>query len=360
MKLIYVLLLALLLSLFIGLVEARGGTFVIIPSGEVIENVQLSPPDSVFGNMSVSSGFVRFFITNPSNEVVYLNPKTSLDHFNFTADENGTFEMHFVNEYQSENVNLTLSYSVNFFVVVNEEIHISVSTSTTQTTTSDGVIITRIQPHPNIAMNVNPPGFPVVGQFWQINVYSENESSDGVPYLSPLPHATILVKVIVNGQLTVYNSTTDEDGQLEFKFLSKYSDISFQAISGGNEGDIYAFTQQAEHYVSANIVDFIFSLSIIMSGITASSVGVLHFVKKIRVVFSWLIGAVLCLALVQFVVSVIAKLFWLTEWGYVENIFGYLTWTFMRYTAIAGVMLYAFLVFAVLYFELRKPRRVSS
>jgi hypothetical protein len=358
MKIFHVLVALLFISLFVGLVEARGGTFIISPGGEVIEKIQLSPTDSVFGNMSVSGGFVDFYVTSPSNELIYQNLKTSIDHFNFTAEENGTFEMIFANEYQFENVSVSLSYSVNFFIFVSEEIH--VSTYATQTTTSNGIIITQIQPHPYIVLSVNPPGFPVEGQFWQISVFSENQSSDEVTYLSPLPNATVLVTVIVNNQPTVYNSTTDEDGHLEFQFLTQYSDISFQAISGGNESDIIGFTQQAEHNVSADTVDFTYNLSILMSGITALSVVVLHFAKKIRIIFSWLIGAVLCLSLVQLVISVIARYFWLTPWGYAENIFGSLTWTSMRYVAVVSIMLYAFLVFAVLYLGLRNPERSVS
>ena len=357
-KLFCVLVALLFVGLFVGIVEARGGTFVISPSGEAIEKVQLSPPDSVFGNMSVSGGFVEFFVTNPSNEVIYQNLKTSLDHFNFTADENGTFQMHFVNEYQSENVSVSLSYSVNFFVLVSVEIHISTFTITTQTTTSDGITITRVQPHPYIALTVNPPGFPAVGQFWQISVFYENQSSDGITYLSSLPNATVLVKVIVRNHPTVYNSTTDEEGHLVFQFLPEYSDISFQAISGENESDIIAFTQQAKHYVSADSVDFMYNLSITMSGITALTVAVLHSTKRIRVIFSWLIGVVLCLSLVQLVISVIAQLFWLTPWGYAENIFGFFTWTTLKYASLFGIVLFAVLCLLALWSKLRSPKLV--
>lgn len=45
----------LLVNLFVGLVEARGGTLVIGPGDDAIEQIQLTPPDSVVGNMSVSN-----------------------------------------------------------------------------------------------------------------------------------------------------------------------------------------------------------------------------------------------------------------------------------------------------------------
>jgi hypothetical protein len=353
-KVFYVLLALLLVSLLVGLVEARGGTFVISPTAEAIETtIPLSPPDSVFGNMSVSSGFVEFFVTNPSNEIIYQNLKTSFDQFNFTADENGTYQMHFVNLYQSGNVTVSLSYSINFFIFSSVTIHIS--SFSTQSTTSGGIITTHL-PHSNVTLTINPPGFPVAGQFWQISVFSQNQSSDGVTYLSPLPNATVLVKVIDGNQTTVYNSTTDEQGHLEFQFLPEYTDISFQAVSGGNESDIIALTQQAEHYVSTDSVDFMYTLSTFMTGITALSVVVLHFTKRVRIIFSWLIGAVLCLSLVQLVISVTAKLFWLTPWGYPENIFGFFTWTYVRYAGFVSIVLYAILFLLALYLGLRTPR----
>lgn len=356
MKLFYALIVLLFASLFVGLVGARGGTFVINPNGETIEETpQLWPPDSVFGNLSVSGGFVRFFVTNPSNETIYENLKTSSDQFNFTADENGTFQMHFVNEYQSENVSVSLSYSINFFIFVSEEIHISTSIFTTQTTMSNGIIITHIQSNPGIRLNVNPPGFPVPGQYWQISVFSASQSPDGRTYLTSLPNATVLVKYIDENRPMAYSSTTDEEGHLEFQFLSQYSDVSFQAISGENKSDIWALTQQAEHYVSTDSVNSIFILSGVMSGITALSLGVPYFRKRTRVIIGCLIGAVLGFSMFLLVISTIAKFFWLTPWGYSENIFYFLTWTLLEYAIVGGIILYAFLALLAFILGRRKP-----
>jgi uncharacterized membrane protein len=348
------------LSLLGGLVAARGGSFAINPKGEAIETIQLTPPDSVFGNMTVSGGFVDFYITNPSNDVIYQNLRTPFDSFNFTADENGTYEMHFANNYQMQGIVLNLTYHVNFFVAVNLEIHISVFS--TQTTTSNGVVITQTQPNSNVVLNINPPGFPAPWQFWQISVYSKNQSSSEGPYLMAAPNATVLIKIINGNQTTTYSTTTDEQGNLEFLFQPQYTDVSFQAFYEGNQSDIFGLTQQAKHYLSGDKVETVFSESIFttgITGITGLSAILLHFTKKIRIFSSWLVGAVLCISSVQLLISIIAKSFWSTPWGYPENNLGLSAWTFMQYIGIVCIVLYVFWLLSALYFGLRNPNRAA-
>jgi hypothetical protein len=193
----------LLASLFVASVEARGGNLVVSPSGEAIEKIQLAPPDNVVGNMSVSNGFVDFFVTNPSYDIVYQNLKTSFDNFNFAANESGIYVMHFVNRYQSGDVNVTLCYGCNFFVVTS--VNIGISTFSTQTFTLGGVTITRVQSF--LHLDVSPLAFPVVGQFWKLFVYYQTNSSDGITYYSPLPNATVEVTIRVGNQTKVYSIT---------------------------------------------------------------------------------------------------------------------------------------------------------
>lgn len=341
------LLVCLLVGSFVSAVKARGGLLVIGPGDEAIEKVQLASPDNVVGNMTANDGFVDFFVTNPSYDIVYQHNRTSFDSFNFTAIESGIYVMHFVNKYQSGDVNVTLSYGINFFVYVSFAISPQFS-----------ITITQVQPYLNLV--VSPMGFPVAGQSWQINVYYQTNSSDETTYYSPLPNATVEVTTIVGGQTKVYSITTDELGRLEFQFLVQYSDISFQAVSGGNKSAIIAFTQRSQHYVSADFVDFMFGLSIFMFGITASSVAALHFTKRTRVIFSWLMGAVFCLSMVQLVISVIAKSFWWTPWGYPDTIFSFFTWTYLKYASFVGVVLFAILALFAFSSKIRSPENGAS
>ena len=64
--------------------------------------------------MFVSGGYIDFLVTGPSNDVVYRVERTSYDNFEFTANESGTYEMHFANNYQVGDVNVTLTYGINF------------------------------------------------------------------------------------------------------------------------------------------------------------------------------------------------------------------------------------------------------
>lgn len=356
-KIVYAIVALLLVSLFIAMVEARGGSYVISPSDEAIEKIQLAPPDNVVGNMSVNNGFVDFFVTNPSYDIVYQSLKTSFDSFNFTANESGIYVMHFVNKYQSEDVNLTLYYACNFFVVLSADF--GVSAFSTQTITSGAVTITRVQPY--LHLDISPSAFPVVGQFWKISVFYQNQSSDEVTYYSPLPNATVEVTVTVGNQTKIYSITTDEMGHAEFQFLAEYSDISFQAVSGGNKSDIIALTQRTEHYVSADVVDFTFTLSGLMSTITGIAVAVsIYFRRRIRIIFNLLIGAVFCFSLFQLVISVYHKLFLLTPWGYPESIFSFFTWTLLRYASLLGIGLFALLSMLTFLLRLRNPKAEVS
>jgi hypothetical protein len=340
-KRVCALVILLLLGLFIASVECqRVGNYVIRPSDEAIEKIRLAPPESVFGNVSVSNGFVDFYITSPSYEIVYQSLKTSAEMFNFAANESGTYVMHFANKYQTEDVNVTLSYACNFYVVLSETIHVSVSSTQTVTGT---VTITRTQP-PYLILDVSPLAFPVVGQFWKLSVYYQVKSSDGIAYYSPLPNATVEITVRVGNQTKVYCITSDEMGQIEFQFLAEYSDISFQAVSGENRSDIFALTQRSEHYVRADFVELILRLSLFMSGITAVSEGImLHYRKRIRVIFNLLIGAILCFSLVQLIISVYAQMNLWTPWGYPASIFDLIRWDFLGYASLVGLVIFAIL-----------------
>ncbi|MDH5595268.1 MAG: emp24/gp25L/p24 family protein [Candidatus Bathyarchaeota archaeon] len=117
---------------FVGIVNARGGTFIIEPSEKANERVKLGACDTVRGNFSVSNGFIDFYIMSPSGTVFLRYNKTAFDIFNFTAEEDGNYSMHLINAYQTENVNVTLNYAVHVVINLYGEINVvqSVETST--------------------------------------------------------------------------------------------------------------------------------------------------------------------------------------------------------------------------------------
>jgi hypothetical protein len=120
--LVHALVIVLLLGFFISSASARGGVFVVGSSNEMTEKVQLvsdaHETDKVYGNISVSDGFIDFFVTSPSGGILLCYNKTALESFYFIAHENGTYTMHMVNDYQSENVRVRLSYALDISIVL--------------------------------------------------------------------------------------------------------------------------------------------------------------------------------------------------------------------------------------------------
>jgi hypothetical protein len=131
----------LLLALGISTAKARGGVFIVKPTQEVIEDVNLEVSDEVFGNLSVSDGFIDFYVTNPSGATVQSFHYIANTSFSFVADENGTYSMHLNNTYQTCDVTVTLHYSVLFKVVSQVNMNVGFSTGVAK-------VVPRPQPPP--------------------------------------------------------------------------------------------------------------------------------------------------------------------------------------------------------------------
>lgn len=97
------------------------------PFRKSIESVGLGVSDEVVGNLSVSNGFIDFYITSPSGVVLLCYNHTVFNTFSFTAEEKGVFVFHLANTYQTENVEVILNYGVNFKVVLQEQINFGVN-----------------------------------------------------------------------------------------------------------------------------------------------------------------------------------------------------------------------------------------
>jgi hypothetical protein len=126
---ILIFLILLVVNIFVGTVNARGGVFVIEPTKEIIDSVELAVSDNtsanVCGNLSVVDGFVDFYVTSPSGVVLLCYNRTALNSFNFTAVENGTYVLHLRNTLSASNVTATLNYGVNWQIALHGEIHLT-------------------------------------------------------------------------------------------------------------------------------------------------------------------------------------------------------------------------------------------
>lgn len=119
--------LVLMLVFCVSVAEARGGSFVIEPMQEAVENVNLGVSDQVFGNLSVRDGYVDLFITNPSGTTVQGFHNISSINFNFVANESGTYSMRLNNTYQVYDVTVELKHSVS--MTVNAQVGVNVGIS---------------------------------------------------------------------------------------------------------------------------------------------------------------------------------------------------------------------------------------
>lgn len=124
--------------------NARGGVFVIGPMQEATETVELVVSESssanVCGNVSVINGFIDFYVTSPSGNIILCYNKTSFNCFNFSAVENGTYIMHLVNTWSENDVTATLDYGVNFEIVLQETIHTTEQTAIVTTSPSFDIL----------------------------------------------------------------------------------------------------------------------------------------------------------------------------------------------------------------------------
>ncbi|MFZ0966015.1 MAG: hypothetical protein WAN82_05260 [Candidatus Bathyarchaeia archaeon] len=132
-SIIQVLLILLIANFFIGTVGARGGVFVIEPTKEVIDTVELTVSNNtsanVCGNLSVIDGFIDFYVTSPSGIVLLCYNRTALNRFNFTAVENGTYLLHLRNTLSANNITATLDYGVNWQIALHGEVSLTWHTS---------------------------------------------------------------------------------------------------------------------------------------------------------------------------------------------------------------------------------------
>jgi hypothetical protein len=132
MFLFLVTILALCLANRVGAVNT---TLIVQPRQEAVEKVSLAVSDAssarVVGNMS-SDNNVKFYITSPSGSILLSRNETTYTPFEFTATENGTYELHVDNE-NSNNTSVELGYSIEYSIALQVQVRTwhTVSTITT-------------------------------------------------------------------------------------------------------------------------------------------------------------------------------------------------------------------------------------
>jgi len=106
----------------LGRAYASAETLVVEPGQEVLRTVDSNGCVSICGNVSVAQGYVDFYITGPSGNVLLLYNKTAFADFNVTNVENGTYAFHIANTWSPNATVVTLCYGKNFEVVLQENL----------------------------------------------------------------------------------------------------------------------------------------------------------------------------------------------------------------------------------------------
>ena len=201
---------------------------------------------------------------------------------------------------------------------------------------------------PYLTIQVSPPGYPLIGDSWDIYVFERFPYTDSSPSAyKPASNATVTVFYSTkHGAQETYELTVDENGKVTFQFFQEIKDIAFQAFSQG-------FTQSniviiSDEYVSPTEVDSFFTFGIVT--FVASLFGSSWAIWKDKI-WRWQ-KIFLFIILLDFsiitVFSTYSKLFMSTIWGYPENIFGgIITFTTLKILYFCGLM---FLILIVMIF----------
>lgn len=111
-------------------VYARGGVFVIQPNQEAVQSLpSLNPDESAAGNFS-ATGPIDFYVLGPNGTLLLFYNHTEFSDFKFNPDVKGICTICMVN-CEPTNVTVTLTYGLNFIVVVYSTVNLSMSTTTT-------------------------------------------------------------------------------------------------------------------------------------------------------------------------------------------------------------------------------------
>ena len=117
-----ILLFAVLVLSFVCRAEATSNTFVVEPMKEETEAIPIelhsSLPTEVSGNVVAYGGVIDFYVESPSGSILQHYVRILSNRFTFNALENGTYLVHIINDWSSQNVTVTVNYGLNRVVTI--------------------------------------------------------------------------------------------------------------------------------------------------------------------------------------------------------------------------------------------------
>lgn len=216
------------------------------------------------------------------------------------------------------------------FAIVSELLILSHPRSSSHRTWS-GTLVWHVVPY--IEMQVSPPGYPLVGELWTINVYVVNKTlSDKVTH-NPAPNATVHVTLLSEGIQKTYVLSTNVNGEATFEYYPNYTDIAFEAqIPGLSPSQKIVLST---HYVSSDVVDSLLTLNLVsivawLSGgyLISKKIG---FSTKWVKLEKWTLSLMVFVFAFSFLFAVYSKFFQETIWGHPHNVVnGLITLSLLR------------------------------
>lgn len=214
---------------------------------------------------------------------------------------------------------------------------------------------------PVLTVQVTPPGYPQIGEYWKINVYFINSTRDGEPVYKPASNATVFVNILVGRYERIFEKTADKNGETLFQCTSQYEAISFEAhYSGSSSAKVII----SGSFLSSDVVNTLLMYNL-FSVIGSFASDMLLKPRKSAKLSKWkklsrlMLICVFCLFSFVTFTCIYVKLFRGTAWGYSEDVVGSLiTFTSLRY--IFYVAIICFFVLWVMMLVIRGLERAEE
>jgi len=218
------------------------------------------------------------------------------------------------------------------------------TTTSTQNYTATVISKGTVVRLPMLEIQVSPPGFPEVGQFWKINVFLINKTDNqGNLVYESAPDSIIIVTVPIEAGQKKYELVTNENGEAPFQYVSEYKGVSFQAKYADDL--VSPEITLSNYFVPSDVVDTLLYYNV-FSVVGSLASGFLIKPDVTARYKSWRRlsrTALFCsIALFAFVTlsSLISKTFEGTTWGYPNKILNSpIDFTLLRYVFYIAVLL---------------------
>ena len=200
----------------------------------------------------------------------------------------------------------------------------------------------------HLELQVSPPGYPEIGDFWDIFVYKVNLTKEEPPLREYAQNATIVVEILNKDETVSYYALfTNNEGRATFQYAPNHSEVCFQAFLRGYKASNRIVLR--DRYVPPSTLTFLFSFS---SGSLAFAGAVKYFSDKKKLPFR---KTLFCILLIVMTISsfilfstLYVLLYKSTSWGFPSEIISkYITIETLKILTFVTAILHVFAIFLI-------------